>query len=84
MLAPVLKGLLLGFLYESVGNNLRFSHFGGGNDIDTTGYNMINIIANRMKLSPQSSIVLTGTTDGKELSSFAKRIGPVLFEHFHV
>jgi outer membrane protein OmpA-like peptidoglycan-associated protein len=38
-----------------------------------TYYNLINIIANRMKLYPQSSIVLTGTTDGKELSSIAKR-----------
>jgi outer membrane protein OmpA-like peptidoglycan-associated protein len=38
-----------------------------------TYYNMINIIANRMKLYPQSSILLTGTTDGKELSSIAKR-----------
>ena len=36
-------GLALHFLYESA-NNLRFSHWGGGNDIDTTGYNMINII----------------------------------------
>ena len=38
------NGLLLGFLYESVGNNLRFSHYGGGNDLDTTGYNMTNVI----------------------------------------
>jgi len=36
-------GLALHFLYESA-NNLRFSHWGGGNDIDTTGYNMTNVI----------------------------------------
>jgi hypothetical protein len=37
-------GLILGFLYESSGNRLRFSHYGLGNDIDTTGYNISSMI----------------------------------------
>jgi hypothetical protein len=31
------------FLYES-GNKLRFSHYGSGNDIDTTGYNISSMV----------------------------------------
>jgi hypothetical protein len=41
--ATASPGLALHFLYESA-NNLRFSHWGSGNDIDTTGYNMIDVI----------------------------------------
>jgi hypothetical protein len=37
-------GVLLGFLYEQSGNRLRYSHYGSGNDIDTTGYNISSMI----------------------------------------
>ena len=36
-------GLVLNFAYQS-GNKLRFSHWGGVNDMDTTGYDVANMI----------------------------------------
>ena len=37
------SGLALHFFYESA-NKLRFSHWGGGNDIDTSGYNISSMV----------------------------------------
>jgi hypothetical protein len=37
-------GVWLAFFYHQATNTLRFSHYGSGNDIDTTGYNISSMI----------------------------------------